>query len=44
MRKFLVNVCKICFFVVTFIAYWFCLDEKYYHEVDRQIEEKYYNQ
>ncbi|MDR1765942.1 MAG: hypothetical protein LBR77_07630 [Lachnospiraceae bacterium] len=31
------GVIKVAVFLVTFVAYWFCLDEKYYRYMDAKI-------
>lgn len=36
-KKALYGVLKAAFFAVTFVAYWFCLDEKYYRYQDAKI-------
>lgn len=36
-KKIVVGVVKAAFFAVTFTAYWFCLDEKYYRYLDAKI-------
>jgi hypothetical protein len=36
-KKAVYGALKSAFFLVTFIAYWFCLDEKYYRSQDAQI-------
>lgn len=36
-KKIVVGVIKAALFVITFVAYWFCLDEKYYRYIDAKI-------
>ena len=36
-KKAMTAVIKGALFVVTFAAYWFCLDEKYYRYIDAKI-------
>ena len=36
-KKAVFGILKAAFFLVTFVAYWFCLDEKYYRYQDAKI-------
>ncbi|MDR1132343.1 MAG: hypothetical protein LBL15_07990 [Oscillospiraceae bacterium] len=37
-KKWVYGAIKAAFFMLTFIAYWFCLDEKYYRYQDTKIK------
>lgn len=37
-KKAVEAVIKLSLFAVTFVAYWFCLDEKYYHYLDEKMK------
>ena len=39
-KKFVEGVFKSALFAVTFVAYWFCLDEKFYRYMDAKIMAK----
>jgi hypothetical protein len=36
-KKFVEGVFKAALFAVTFVAYWFCLDEKFYYYIHSEL-------
>jgi hypothetical protein len=39
-KKFVEGVFKAALFAITFVAYWFCLDEKFYRYMDAKLMAK----